>query len=342
MSHTEGLGHKASAEANLPNLMVDWFDQVDVILLVDKATDSMANSVGKALETIAATGHTQKLIIAFTHMDELKGDNLSSFQAKKDHLRNSIRNAIQVAEQLPREAAQAIADHLEENTFFFGCLDSVEEKDLKKVKPELQKMFDVLGKSSVRESFRAFPKYSFDNLVLAIREGIEKFRRHWKAILGLSSESTIDRAPWQSLKALSRRYSEGWNDGFYLKPTADLRDSLSVVISQFLENPIEWNVTTDLEEKRAVIDRIKAKFTNQLIDWTEHRLRRKPHSQWLVAYRYSGQGSTLRRTQEIESIYERYIPIPSVTGNLEVQELINEIKDLVKSAIDEVKKEIEE
>jgi len=271
----------------------------------------------------------------------LKGDNLSEPEDQEDHLRSSIRNAIQVTKQLPREAAQAIADHLEENTFFLGCLDSVEEKDLEKVKPELQKMFDVLSKSSARESFRAFPEYSFDNLVLAIREGIEKFRRQWKAILGLS-EPTIDRAPWQSLKALSRRYSEGWDDGFHLKPTADLRDFLSVVISQFLENPIDWNVATDLEKKRAVIDQIKAKFTNRLIGWTDQQLRKKPRSEWSTAYRYSGQGSTFKRTQSIESIYERYTPIPSVTGNLEVQEFINEIKDLVKSAIDEVQREIEE
>jgi GTPase Era involved in 16S rRNA processing len=343
---TEGLGHKASAEANLPNSMVGWFGQVDFILLVDKATDSMANSVGKALETIAATGHTQKLIIAFTHMDELKGDNFPSFQAKKDHLRNSIRNVIanQVEKQLTREVAQYVEDHLEEKTFFLGCLDSEKEEDVNKVISQLRIMFNCLTKSPLPlpDSSTGFPEYSFDNLVLAIREGTEKFRRQWQAILGLSPEPAIDPAPWQSLKALNRRYAEGWDDGFHLKPTADLRDFLSVVISQFLENPIEWNGDVNLEKKRTVVDQIKAKFTNQLIGWTEQQLRSKPRSQWSTAYRYSGQGSTFKRTQEIESIYERYTPIPSSTGNLEVQEFMDEIKKLVKDAIDEVKREIEE
>jgi predicted GTPase len=341
---TEGLGHKASTEANLPNSIVDWFDQVDVILLVDKATDSMAISVGKALETIAATGHTQKLIVAFTHVDGLKGDNFLSFQAKKDHLRNSIRNLItnQVAKQLTREVAQYAENHIEENTFFLGFLDSTKEEDRRKVTPELLEMFDSLKRPSMLRLCKAFPKYSFDNLVLAIREGTEEFRKQWKAILGLSSEPTISPAPWQSIKALNRRYAEGWDDGFHLTPTADLRSFLSIVISQFLDTPIEWNGDFNLEEKRAVVDQIKARFTNQLIDWTEQQLRRKPRSHWLTAYGYSGQGSTLRRTQEIEFIYERYTPIPHSTGNLEVQMFIDEIKDLVKKAIHEVKQEVEE
>jgi GTPase Era involved in 16S rRNA processing len=336
---TEGLGHKASAEGNLPNSIVDWFDQVDAILLVDKSTDSMASSVGKALETIAATGHTQKLMVAFTHMDELEGDNLLAFQAKKDHLRNSIRNAIanQVEKQLTSEVAQYMENHLEENTFFLGFLGSKKEDDLKKVKSELSKMFDSLIKLSSPDSSTAFPEYSFDNLVLAIREGIERFRGQWKAILGLSAEPTTNPAPWQSLKALNRRYAEGWDDGFHLKPTADLRDFLSVVISKFLENPIEWKDCVNLEGKRVVVDQIKAKFTNQLIVWTEQQLRKKPHSEWSIAHQYSGQGSTVKRTQAIESIYERWTPIPTSTGNLEVQEFINEIKDLVKNAINEVK-----
>ncbi|NJL48564.1 MAG: hypothetical protein HC929_15135 [Leptolyngbyaceae cyanobacterium SM2_5_2] len=250
---TEGLEHKASAEANLPNSMVDWFDQVNVILLVDKATDSMANSVGKALETIAATGHTQKLIIAFTHMDDLKGENLPDFQTKKDHLRNSIRNVIsnQIEKKLTKEIAQYVEHHLEENTFFFGFLDSTKKNDLDKVKPELKAMFECLVNLSLSNSSTAFPEYSFDNLVLAIRDGIANFRNLWKALLDLEAESTIPSADWQSVRALARKYGEGLDDGsLKLKPTADLRSSLGNVISNFLDNPINWKGTPTSEEKK--------------------------------------------------------------------------------------------
>lgn len=346
---TEGLGHKASAEANLSNSMVDWFDQVDAILLIDKATDSMANSVGKALETIASTGHTQKLVIAFTHMDDLKGDNLSSIQAKKDHLRNSIRNVIanQVEKKLTRGVAQYLEVHLEENTFFLGHLDSTKEKELKKVEPELKKMLECLINLSSSDLSTAFPEYSFDNLVLAIRDGITDFRKRWKALLGLEVDSMTSPSDWQSIRTLTRKYRGNLDDSsLRLKPPADLRSSLSNVISQFLDNPISWNGTPSSEEKKSVIDQIKAQFTKKLIKWVEQRVREKPRKDWIVASEYSmpkdGRGSTKLRASSIESLYEYWIPIPSATGDQEVQEFINEIKILVKGSIDEVKKEIVE
>jgi GTPase Era involved in 16S rRNA processing len=347
---TEGLGHKASLEANLSNPMVDWFDQVDVILLIDKATDSMANSVGKALETIASTGHTQKLMIAFTHMDNLKGDNLSSSQAKKDHLRNSIRNVIenQVQKNLPREVAQRVEVHLEKNTYFLGFLDSTKEENLNKVKPDLKTMFAVLIHSPSPESSTAFPEYSFDNLVLAIRDGIAAFRERWKALLGLEVEPAIPPADWQSIRALAKNYGESLDDSLLrLKPPADLRSSLSNVISRFLDTPISWNGTPSNEEKKAVIDQIKARFTRKSIKWVEQKARKKPQRDWFEAFSsYSmlknGRGSTRLRASRIESLYEHWIPIPSSTGNVDVQEFINEIKILVKDSINEVKREIVE
>jgi hypothetical protein len=283
-------------------------------------------------------------------MDELEGDNLSSFQAKKDHLRNSIRNVIanQVEKRLTREVAQYVEDHLEKNTFFLGFLDSTKEENLNRVTVELEKIFRCLISLSSPDSSTAFPEYSFDNLVLAIRDGIADFRDLWKALLDLEVKSTIPPADWQSVRALTRKYGEGLDDGsLKLKPTADLRSSLGNVISNFLDNPTNWKGTPTFEEKKAVIDHIKMQFTKKLIQWVEQRAWKRPRKDWSEAFSsYSmsknGRGSTKLRASRIESLYEFWIPIPSSTGNLEVQEFINEIKDLVKDAIDEVKKEIEE
>ena len=345
---TEGLGHKASIESNLSNSIVFWFDQVDVILLIDKATDSMANSVGKALESIAATGHTQKLMVVFTHMDALKGDNLSNVKAKKDHLLNSTRNIIenQIKEKLGKEVSHYLISHLEQNTFFLGFLDTSKKEDFNRVKPSLQEILKKLIEFSSQKSSNAFPDYSFDNLVLAIRDGIVEFRKIWKSLLDLEPDTTIPRADWRSIKALTRKYGEGLDDSsLKLRPTADLRNSLSNVISLFLDNPVTWNRAVTSEEQRTVIDQIKAKFTNKLIDWVDQQVQSKPRKDWFKAFSYNnekdGRGSTKLRASRIEELYECWIPIPSSTANLEVQRFINDLKILVKGAIDEVKMEID-
>lgn len=46
------------------------------------------------LRTLVASGHESKLIVAFTHFDEVKGDNLINPEAKKDQVIGSYFNAV--------------------------------------------------------------------------------------------------------------------------------------------------------------------------------------------------------------------------------------------------------
>lgn len=115
---TEGLGHKAGTQDSIPEHLTKRFIEVDSILLVDDATKAMMNSE-KALEAIAACGQTQKLCVAFTHMDNVKGDNLKTVTSKKEHIFNGLRNVleIKVSKNIGHEAAHAMREHLEANTF---------------------------------------------------------------------------------------------------------------------------------------------------------------------------------------------------------------------------------
>ena len=79
----------------------------------------------KALEAIASCGQTQKLCVAFTHMDNVKGDNLKNLASKKEHIFNGVKNVLgnTVSKNIGHEAANAMREHLEENTFYLGFLD---------------------------------------------------------------------------------------------------------------------------------------------------------------------------------------------------------------------------
>jgi len=337
---TEGLGHKANATADLPEQVLTLLHEADVILLVDSAKNGMTNfAAGKALEGVLNAGHTRKLAVVFTHMDAVKGDNLKG-PAKLDHVFGGLRNVVenQLAKNVSAEAARYLLDHLSKSTFYVGKMDEV---DPKPAKPELLKLLAYLSAAQppVFEPV-AFPEYSSDNLVLAIQEAARDFRQQWQGTLGLAAHSEFKPKPWQTIKALSRRYAEGWDDGFVLRPTSNLVASLSAAVSRFLETPISWTGNPTDEQKRETIDRVKTAVTKQLPELSIRRLRELPQPVWHEAYSLRGAGSTFERRMRIEGIYERWVPVPDARGDKQVYEFLNEVKEVVLGSVKAVEQEV--
>jgi ethanolamine utilization protein EutP (predicted NTPase) len=337
---TEGLGHKANATADLPEQVLTLLHEADVVLLVDSAKNGMTNfAAGKALEGVVNTGHTRKLAVVFTHMDAVKGDNLKG-QAKLDHVFGGLRNVIenQLAKNVSAEAARYLLDHLGNSTFYVGRIDEI---DPKPAKPELLKLLAHLSAAQppVFEPV-AFPEYSLDNLVLAIQEAAREFRHQWQGTLGLAAHPEFKPKAWQTIKALSRRYAEGWDDGFVLQPTSNLDAALRAAVSRFLETPIDWSGNSTAEQKRATIDRIKTAVTQQLPTLCRHRLREQPQPIWHAAYSLRGAGSTFERRMCIEGIYERWVPVPDARGDRLVFDFLSEVKGVVTSSVSKVEQEV--
>jgi hypothetical protein len=335
---TEGLGHKADATADLPEQVLPLLQKADVILLVESAKNGMTNfASGKALEAIVNTGHTRKLSVIFTNMDLVKGDNLKG-QAKFDHVFGGLRNIVenQLAKNVSVDAARGLLEHLDTSTFYVGRINEV---DPIPAKPELNKLLRYLAAAQplVFEPV-ALPEYRDDKLGFAIQEAAREFRQQWKGMLGFAA---VKPKPWQTIKALSRRYAEGWDDGFVLRPTSNLVAALSAAISRFLETPIGWSGHPTPEQKRDTIDRIKTKITTDLPFLSIRRLREEPQPQWQEAYSLRGAGTTRPRASRIEGIFERYVPIPdAVSVDREVWEFLDEVKGTVMKAIGEIKQEI--
>lgn len=338
---TEGLGHKATTTADLPEQLLPLLHEADVILLVDSAKNGLTNfAAGKALESVVNTGHTQKLAVVFTHMDAVKGENLKG-QAKLDHVFGGLRNVVdnQLAKSVSAEAARYLLRHLETSTFYVGRID---KSDPRPAIPELNKLLAYLAAAQppVFEPV-SFPKYSSDHLVLAIQEAATGFRQKWQGMLGLAQHADYRAKPWQTIKALSRRYAEGWDDGFILRPTSNLVAELSSAISRFLETPLEWSGTPTPDQKRETIDRIKTIVTQQLPLLSARRLREQPQPVWQEAYSLRGAGSTFVRRLRIEGIYERWVPIPDSRGDQAAFEFLQEVKEAVMAAIEEVKGQVQ-
>ncbi len=340
---TEGLGHKADTTFDLPDHIVSRFPDSDAILLMHRGDAPFSFEGGKALEAIGGAGQTAKTSIVFSRMDELKGDNLKGWKAKRDYAFNGVRNVIdnQLSKSLTPDVGRFMLMHLEQNAFYLGLLQNADPNEARddELSTLLNRLKSIVPTSSLTQ---AFPEYSFDLLVLALQRGVENFRVPWRAYLGLEQRSDVQPLPWQSVKAVSRRYAEGFDDGYHISPASRLLNTITLAIARFLENPVQWKGSPSPEDKRFVLDRIKATVSQQLTHFCSLQLRERPRSQWQEAYAFRGTGSTFDRKIKIEALYERWVPIPAnATEDMRhVQEFIDMIKDLVKTAIDATRDEL--
>ena len=302
---TEGLGHKANTTPDVPDYIVARFAESDAILLVHKGDMPFSFEGGKMLEAIGGAGQTAKTMMVFSRMDSVKGDNIKGWQAKRDHVFGGDRNVVenQIAKSLTPDVARFMLSQLERNSFYVG---SLQEADPKAARAELSSLLmRVTSMAPLQVPAQAFPEYSYDLLVLALQKGVEGFRIPWRAYLGLQRRSDLLPLPWQSVKAVSRRYAEGFDDGYPIRPVSNLLSAMTLAIGRFLEVPVRWEGSPTPEERRAVLDKIKEGVSKELRSFCVRQVRESPQSEWQQAYALCGFGFTIDRALKIEALYER-------------------------------------
>lgn len=354
---TEGLAH-SKASADVPNELTSLFKSVDNILLVESAKNALHSpAAAKVFEAVSSTGYTPKFALTFTHMDHVSGENLQNAKDKRDHVFGGVRNVLdnQVAKNVSRDAARQLENHLQTNTFYFDYLDS--KKYPTKDESKIAKFEKTIGKqlsdltihlaSRTQPDLKlpAYPVYSMHSLGIAVREGSQAFVESWEARLGFKRVEAFPPAPWQSIKALSRRYAEGWLwDGFWLQPIDNLISTMRNVLSKFLDTPMDWggrpNATE--EEKTAAINRVKNEINEALTKLAEQRLREKPLLDWQKAYERRGTGSTFERRHLVRNIFQVQVPIPNSVSDKIAQEWIEIFKKLIDEAVEKLRKHIDD
>ena len=90
----QGLGHSPDSSSSVTTHVTRRFAQVDVVLLVDNAQQPMQAAPLSVLRAITSSGHHGKLAVAFTHFDQIKGQNLPTFADKRAHVMASVLNAL--------------------------------------------------------------------------------------------------------------------------------------------------------------------------------------------------------------------------------------------------------
>ena len=176
-----------------------------------------------------------------------------------------------------------------------------------------------------------------------MREASVAFQEVWEARLGYKRVEGISSAPWQSIKAMSRRHAEGWFDGYWLRPIDTLISLTRNVLTRFLEAPLDWlpeKKKISDAEKAAIIDRLKQLVNDALTELSKSRLWKVPQIRWQSAYYdHSGPGSTFTRKQRVRELFIHQVPVPQSISDRWAQAWVEEVKALLVDALEALKAE---
>ena len=183
------------------------------------------------------------------------------------------------------------------------------------------------------------PVFDRLNLVLAVREAARSFHDAWQGRLGLAYSQDHQKEHWARIKALSRRFAEGFADEYdTLKPVGELKRELDEQIYRMLQQPVRWEGPEPSdEEKQQVIDGLANAISREVTELATRRVRVERQPAWRDAYAQSGSGSTFVRARIISSdVYDRAAPIPTVTPSPDQNSFLHEVAAAVEAVADEL------
>lgn len=343
----EGLGHTPKSAAAISTALSKRIESVDAVVLVDDATSPMQAAPVAAMKEMITSGSAQKLLLAFTHFDEVKGDNLPNTASRERHVLASAENVVaSIGEELGPFAERALRGRLNDACYFLGGIDKPLEgsaKAHKRTIGRLQALLAAIDRIVERPApIQSKPTYDRLNLVVAVQSAAEGFRDAWWPRLGLESSASAPKEHWKRIWALSRRLSTpGWVDEYdNLKPVADLRQQLKAQLYVLLQNPVSWSPKepTDDAQKQQVFDELAEVLSEKIQDLASRRVRAERMPEWQTAFNQTGRGSSYVRASIIgERIFDRAAPIPAAIATPDRNAFLHEVVAIVEGGCQEMR-----
>jgi GTPase SAR1 family protein len=334
----QGLGHTPDSASSVTTHVTRRFAEVDVILLVDNAQQPMQAAPLSVLRVVAASGNYDKLAIAFTHFDLVKGHNLPTPQSKRDHVMAAVRNVISsLKDSLGALAANALERALLPRCFMFGGLQIQTKKLPRGVIAEFEKLLVILA-DAIREPEPpvASPIYDTTGILFAVQIATRKFHDPWMGRLGLEVFPGVSKEHWTRVKALTRRIQGEWDVEYdSLKPLADLQERLMEEISKFLDAPAGWTRKPDSDDvAQQATSVVKKSVFGALHSFLHERLISSALKEWRDAYGRAGTGSTIVRARDIDEIYGDAAPVLGSVVSTEARDFLTGLRKIVHEAIE--------
>ena len=335
----EGLGHSAKEATSISTKVTERFQDVDMILLIDSAQSPMQAAAIELLRSVGTSGHGHKMGVVFTHFDQVRGDNLSSYQQKVDHVYASVSNALgSLRDSIGTPVVDILERQLAIHKYFLGGLDRHTQDIPKAIIESIRQLLVVMQKSAdPLEPVDGAPIYEVRGLELGLRDATDGFKNAWNGRLGRAHHMSIPKEHWTRIKALNRRIANRWDIQYNdLMPVADFVKLLQAAISLWLDKPSQWTVKpADEKEEGAAISSIKQYVFAGVHDLCEQRLIDAQHYPWREAYDFRGTGSTYKRADVMSRIYDAAAPTVSSVMSEESQRFLDEVVEVVRNAIEE-------
>ncbi|KVT58064.1 hypothetical protein [Burkholderia ubonensis] len=336
----EGLGHTPRSMSTISTTLAKRIEMVDAVILVDNATQPMLAAPVAAMKELVSSGSSPKLIFAFTHFDQVEGDNLPTPAARVHHVLASAENVLaSIGEDLGPFAERALRARLTTTRVFLSSIDARldgasadGQRTIKQIDKLLEMVDGIVARPKPADSR---PAYDRMNLVLAVERAAETFRNAWRPRLGLTIKQGVEKEHWTRVKALSRRLATGIGDEYdSLRPVADLKLQLQQRLYVLLQNPISWSGPEPSDDdKQHLYDAIAEELSRKLIELASRRVRTERLSEWRSAFDESGPRSTFRRAELIAGqIYDRAAPIPDVTPSPDRNAFLQEVAETTREA----------
>ena len=334
----EGLGHTPESAASVSTHYTSRYRSVDVILLVDNAKQPMQAAPLSVLRSVATSGHEDKLAIAFTHFDAVKADNLPGYAAKRDHVRASVKNALNSLRDVIGDIVlSGLESQIDDRCFMLGWLDqsAIEVPGgARKQLTLLTRFFEAAIAPAAPPA--ATPLYDPAGLAFAVQSAASDFHSLWDARLGYRYRNDVSKPHWSQVKALTRRVALRMDNYEYkhLMPIAELIGRLSEAISRFLDAPAMWDAPAkNHNEATAAIARIRSEVHTALHSFAMERVVEQHLTEWGQAFAYAGPGSSYERAQELREIYGEAAPVPGIELSEVASEFLAGVRKLVFRAI---------
>jgi len=333
----QGLGHTPDSSTSVTTHITRRFSEVDTILLVDNAEQPVQAAAQSVLRAVASSGNYSKLLVAFTHFDQVKGLNLPTFSDKRAHVLASVHNYLsKLKEVLNAPIVAAMERTIDDQSFMLGALDGPSTKLPPGVKAQLGKLIAFVEKSVEPPPVPdAKPQYDASGLGFAVQRAANSFQKAWAARLGLSIGTTLPAEHWTRIKALNRKISNETGVEYdSLRPVADLVGGIIEEVANFLDNPISWSrPPIDTDEAQRAIAPIRQVVFSRLHQLALQRLIAGHLLDWRRGLEHKGKGSSARRAVDIRGIYELAVPVPGTVNTAQAIEFLQGVRELVRAAV---------
>ena len=336
----EGLGHTPNSSQVISTMLRRRIREADVVVLVDNAAQPIQAAAIAALRAITTGGQTDKLRVAFTHMDTVRGDNLPDADSRRYHVLASADGAlVRIGDDVGTSAEHALRDQIQEQSFFLGGIQNLIDSRTR-LRATRQQLRDLLASITsvpveVEDTSISRPEYRRSDLTLGVVSAVLKFHERWDAILGRRRIQGAQKEHWTRIKALSRRIAEGWRDEYdSLKPVADLQEELQKQLYELIQSPASWTGDEPGEsETRQILDGFLREVERRVAALCTRRITEEHRQAWQRAYAEVGTGSSFRRADIIaEDVYRPAAPVPDTTTMSDRKALLREVEAIVEES----------